>query len=86
MYVCLLLLFISHQLIRYESSRGHKIDGTKLNETGNVADFWFGPSVQVHGLLVCLATEWIQQSHYASAASLITSSAPNLLLTHAGPS
>ena len=29
------LLFISHQLIRYESSRGHKIDGTKPNQTGN---------------------------------------------------
>ena len=29
------LLFISHQLIRYESSRGHKINGTKPNQTGN---------------------------------------------------
>ena len=27
--------FISHKLIRYESSRGHKIDGTKPNQTGN---------------------------------------------------
>ena len=27
--------FISHELIRYESSRGHKIDGTKPNQTGN---------------------------------------------------
>ena len=31
----LLWLFISHQLIRYESGRGHKIDGTKSNQTGN---------------------------------------------------
>ena len=31
----LLLLFIAHLLIRYESSRGHKIDGTKPNQTGN---------------------------------------------------
>ena len=31
------LLFISHCLIRYESSRGHKIDGTKLNQTGNTS-------------------------------------------------
>ena len=30
-----MLSFISHQLIRYESSRGHKIDGTKPNQTGN---------------------------------------------------
>ena len=30
-----LLVFISHYLIRYESSRGHKIDGTKPNQTGN---------------------------------------------------
>ena len=30
----LLWLFISHQLIRYESSRRHKIDGTKSNQTG----------------------------------------------------
>ena len=30
-----MLLFISYQLIRYESSRGHKIDGTKPNQTGN---------------------------------------------------
>ena len=28
---------------------------------------------------MCLATEWVQQSHSASAASLITSSVPNLL-------
>ena len=28
-------MFISHQLIRYESGRGHKIDGTKPNQTGN---------------------------------------------------
>ena len=33
--ILLLLLFISHLLIRYESSRGHKIDGTKPNQTGN---------------------------------------------------
>ena len=32
---CLLLLFISHKVIRYESSRGHKIDGTKPNQTEN---------------------------------------------------
>ena len=31
----LLLVFISHSLIHYESSRGHKIDGTKPNQTGN---------------------------------------------------
>ena len=31
-----LLLFISHYLIRYESSRGHKIDGTRPNQTGNM--------------------------------------------------
>ena len=29
------LLFISHELIRYESSRGRKIDGTKPNQTGD---------------------------------------------------
>ena len=29
------VVVISHQLIRYESSRGHKIDGTKPNHTGN---------------------------------------------------
>ena len=51
-----------------------------------VTDFLFGPSIQVHALLVCLATEWVQQSHSASAASLITSSVPNLLLTYARPS
>ena len=28
-------LFISDELIRYESSRGHKIDGTKPSQTGN---------------------------------------------------
>ena len=28
-------MFIPHQLIRYESGRGHKIDGTKPNQTGN---------------------------------------------------
>ena len=44
------------------------------------------PSIQVHVLLVRLATEWVQQSHSASAESLITSSLPNLLLTHARPS
>ena len=44
------------------------------------------PSIQVHALLVHLATEWVQPSHSASAASLITSSLPNLLLTHARPS
>ena len=42
----------------------------------SVTDFLFGPSIQVHALLVCLATEWVQQSHSASAASLITSSVP----------
>ena len=33
----LLSLFISHELIRYESSRGHKIDGNKpkSNRQGN---------------------------------------------------
>ena len=30
-----LLLFISHQLIRYESSRGHKIDETIPNQAEN---------------------------------------------------
>ena len=30
-----MLLFISHYLIRYESSRGHKLDITKPNQTGN---------------------------------------------------
>ena len=35
----MLLLFISHQPIRYESSRGHKIDGTKTpNQTANFGD------------------------------------------------
>ena len=29
------LLFISHYLIVYESSRGHIIDGTESNQTGN---------------------------------------------------
>ena len=29
------VLFISHLLIRYESSRGHKIDGTIPNQTGD---------------------------------------------------
>ena len=29
------VVVFSHQLIRYESSRGHKIDGTKPNKTGN---------------------------------------------------
>ena len=33
-YYCCCLLFISHELIRYKSSRGHKIDGTKPNQTG----------------------------------------------------
>ena len=35
LHMLLLLLFLSHWLIRYESSRGHKIDGTKPNQTGN---------------------------------------------------
>ena len=35
---------------------------------------------------MCLATEGVQQSHSTSATSLITSSVPNLLLTHACPS
>ena len=48
--------------------------------------FMVGPSIQVQTLLVCLATEWVQQSRSASAASLIPSSVPNLLLTHARPS
>ena len=51
-----------------------------------VTDFLFSLSIQVHALLVCLTTEWVQQSHSASAASLITSSVPNLLLTYARPS
>ena len=29
------VVVFSHYLIRYESSRGHKIDGTKPNQTGN---------------------------------------------------
>ena len=29
------IIFISDLLIRYESSRGYKIDGTKPNQTGN---------------------------------------------------
>ena len=29
-------MFISHELIRYESSHGHKIDATKPNQTGNM--------------------------------------------------
>ena len=29
------VVVFSHELIRYESSRGHKIDGTKPNQTGN---------------------------------------------------
>ena len=40
----------------------------------------------VHALRVCLAIEGVQQSHPASAASLITSSVPNLSLTHTSPS
>ena len=28
-------MLISHELIRYKSSRGHKIDATKPNQTGN---------------------------------------------------
>ena len=51
-----------------------------------LTEFLFGPSLEVHALLVCLAIEWVQQSHSASAASLITSSVPNLLLAHARPS
>ena len=51
-----------------------------------VTDFMFGPSIYVHALRVCLATEGVQQSHSASAASLITSSVPNLLPAHARPS
>ena len=31
-----LLLFISHLLILYKSNRCQKIDGTKLNQTGNI--------------------------------------------------
>ena len=42
---------------------------TKSNRI-SVIDFLFGPSIQVHALPVCLATEWVQQSHSASAASL----------------
>ena len=30
-----IFFLISNKLIRYESSRGHKIDGTKPNQTGN---------------------------------------------------
>ena len=30
-----LCLFISHELIRHEYGRGHKIDGTKPNQTGS---------------------------------------------------
>ena len=45
-----------------------------------------GPSIEVHDFYVCLATEGVQQSHSASAVSLITSSMPNLLLTRARPS
>ena len=37
-----------------------------------VTDFLFGPTIQVHALLVGLTTEWVQQSHSASAASLIS--------------
>ena len=48
--------------------------------------YMFGLSIQVHAFLVCLATEWVQQFHSASAASLITSRVPNLLFTHARPS
>ena len=40
----------------------------------------------MHALRVYPATEWVQQSHSASAASLITSSVPDRLLTHARPS
>ena len=29
------LLFIAHELICYESNRGHEIDGTKSNQTRN---------------------------------------------------
>ena len=29
------VVVFSHELIRYESSRGHKVDGTKPNQTGN---------------------------------------------------
>ena len=46
----------------------------------------FCSSIQVHSLLVCLATEWVQQFHSASTASLITSTVPNVLLTHVRPS
>ena len=28
-------MFISHELIRYASGRGHKIDGTKPNQIGD---------------------------------------------------
>ena len=30
-------IFISHKLIRYESSRGHKQDGIKRNQTENTS-------------------------------------------------
>ena len=33
--VVVVVVVLSHELIRYESSRGHKIDGTKPNQTGN---------------------------------------------------
>ena len=45
----------------------------------------FGPSISVHALRVCLATEGVQYFHSASAASLITSNVPNPFFTHARP-
>ena len=32
--VVVVVVVFSHELIRYESSRGHKIDGTKPNQPG----------------------------------------------------
>ena len=41
---------ISHELIRYESSRGHKIDGTKRNLTGKTFGDKQGKQTEENGL------------------------------------
>ena len=44
-----MLLFISHYLICYESSRGHKIDGTKPNQTGDAFGLKQGKQTEENG-------------------------------------
>ena len=42
-------MLISHELIRHESSRGHKIDATKPNQTGNTFGYKQGKQTEENG-------------------------------------